>query len=125
VKHEYPTTRQISKAWGKYLPTIKSIHKKYNRKILFTEMGYKSTADSAIKPWEWVENPRDPTKNLSTETQANCYEAFFNTVWEKEWFAGIHIWQLRGNYTAGDEKNDIDFTIQGKPAEQVIARGFE
>ena len=125
VKNKYQSVQQISKGWNKHFPAIAAIHKKYNRKILFTEMGYKSTADSAIKPWEWIDYSADSDKIVSTETQANCYLAFFNTVWKKEWFAGVHIWQLRSDFVKGRGKNNLDFTPQGKPAENIIAKGFE
>ena len=125
VKNENPSVEQISKGWKKHFPSMEATHKKYNRKILFTEMGYKSTADSAISPWEWVDDPYNQDKTFSPETQANCYEAFFNTVWEKEWFAGVHIWNLRSDYVEGSRKNNLDFTPQGKPATNIITKGFE
>ena len=126
TKNENPTVGQVSKGWRKYLPSIASVHEKYNRKILFTEIGYKSTADSAIKPWEWIDYSSDHQNELlSTATQANCYEAFFNTVWKKKWLAGIHIWQWRSDYVKGRGKSHLDFTPQEKPAENIIARGFE
>lgn len=125
AKNKYPTVKQISKGWKKHLPTIKSVYKKYQRKILFTELGYKSTADSAISPWEWMDNPYSDHKTFSAETQANCYEAFFNTVWGKEWFAGVHIWSVRSNDAESAKgRNNLDFTPLGKPAESVIAKGF-
>jgi Glycoside Hydrolase Family 113 len=125
VENEYPSVEQISHGWKKYFPAIEAIHKKYNRKVLFTEMGYKSTANSAIKPWEWIEDSSNLDKHVSAETQANCYEAFFKTVWKKEWFAGVHIWQMRSDYSEEKKINNLDFTPQGKPAEIIIAKGFE
>ena len=101
------------------------IHEKFHKKILFTEMGYKSTADSAIKPWQWIENYADHKDLVSYETQANCYKAFFKEVWNKEWFAGVHIWQLRSDYVENNGKINLNFTPQGKPAEGIIAKGFE
>jgi hypothetical protein len=125
VKNEYPSVTQISEGWSKHIPIIETIHKKYNRKVLFTEMGYKSTADSAIEPWQWIENFEDDKITLSYETQANCYDAFFNTIWNKDWFAGVHIWQLRSDYKEVNTYSDRDFTPQFKLAERVIAKGFE
>lgn len=125
TKNKNPSVQQISKGWKKHLYSMKSIHKKHNRPIIFTEMGYKSTADSAINPWEWIDNFTDKDKAFSPETQANCYKAFFNTVWTKEWFAGVHIWQLRCDYRGQDAQSKLDFTPLGKPAEQIIAKGFE
>ncbi len=125
VKNEYPSVEQLSDGWLKHLSAIESIHKKYHRKILFTEMGYKSTADSAIKPWEWIDRPPKKGKRLSMETQANCYEAFFDTVWKKDWLAGVHLWEWRGDFIEENGKGDFDFTPRGKPAKDIIAKGFE
>lgn len=125
VSNEYPGVQQISKGWNQYLPTMEALSKKYHRKILFTEMGYKSTADSAIKPWEWVEHPARKNSVVSMETQANCYQAFFDTVWKKDWFAGVHIWQMRTDYNKKNRYYQLDFIPQGKPAEHIITKGFE
>lgn len=125
VENKYPNVEELSKGWNKYIPEIKSISKKYNRPILFTEIGYKSTADSAIDPWQWIDYSSDQNKAVSTETQANCYQAFFNTLWKKDWFAGVHIWQWRSDFVKNQGKDHLDFTPQGKPAENVIAKGFE
>lgn len=124
-KNKLPKVKQISDGWKKYLPQIASISKKFDKKILFTELGYKSTSDSAAKPWEWVELPNEQTKSVSNETQANCYQAFFDTVWEKEWMGGIHIWQWRSDFNKERWSYSLDFTPQGKPAVDVISKGFE
>ncbi len=125
AENKYPSVEQISKGWDKHFPSMESTSKKYDRKILFTEMGYKSTANSAAKPWEWIEDSSDLDNPFSGETQTNCYQAFFNTVWKKEWFAGVHIWQFRSDHVNDHEKNNLDFTPQGKPAENIIAKGFK
>lgn len=125
TKQENPSVQQISKGWRSYTPTMESIVNKFKRKIIFTEMGYKSTSDSAISPWEWMDNPHSQDKVFSLKTQANCYEAFFKTIWKKDWFAGVHIWQMRSDYEADYLKNNRDFTPQGKPAEKIIAKGFQ
>ncbi|MCP4439067.1 MAG: hypothetical protein GY810_09010 [Aureispira sp.] len=125
VKNNNPSVGQLSKGWNRYIPSMQAVHEKYKRQILFTEMGYKSTASSAIKPWEWVENSSDLDKLFSAKTQANCYKAFFETIWKREWFAGVHIWQMRGYPVKDSDYNNLDFTVQGKPAENIIAKGFE
>lgn len=125
TENKYPTVEQISNGWNQYFSALEATHKKYNRQILFTEMGYRSTANCAIKPWEWIEDSSVLENPFSLESQANCYEAFFNTVWKKDWFAGVHIWQLRGDHVEDSGINNLDFTPQGKPAESIIAKGFK
>ncbi len=127
VEAEYPTVEQLSEGWNKYLPIMKALHKKHKRPILFTEMGYKSTSDSAIRPWEWIDDEAvNQSKSFSAETQSNCYAAFFKEVWPKKWFAGVHIWQFREDYLEDSRGlNNLDFIPLGKPAEAIIAKGFE
>lgn len=125
VKNTNPRVDQISAGWNQYFPSMESMANKFQRKILFTEMGYKSTHDAATEPWKWIENYDDVQTAISDETQANCYEAFFKTVWKKEWFAGVHIWQLRSDFNINDGHYLLDFTPQGKSAENIIAKGFE
>lgn len=125
VKNTYPSVEQVTQGWDRYIPTMVSIHEQFDRKILFTELGYRSTANSGIKPWEWVEYSQEQTNPFSAETQANCYEAFFRKIWNQKWFAGLHIWQLNHQFDECDADFDLDFTPQGKPAIGVITRWFE
>jgi hypothetical protein len=126
VKIENPSVEQVAEGWNNYLPALSRVSKKFKKKILFTEMGYKSTTDSAIEPWLWLEKLKAENITHSNETQANCYQAFFNMVWGNEWFAGVHVWQLR-SMRLDRKSNPLspNFSPQGKPAEEVIARGFE
>ena len=125
VDKNNPSVEEISAGWARPLSELKRVSERYQRPVLFTELGYKSTSDSATKPWEWVEDPEASDRELSHETQANCYAAFFESVWVQTWFAGAHLWQFRpepfGGYPTAD---NLDFTPQGKPAEEVITRGF-
>ena len=126
TKMKNPSKEEIRKGWDKYMPKMESLHKKFNRSVIFTEMGYKSTASSAIKPWEWVEDSSNEEQVLSYETQTHCYEAFFEKVWTQQWFQGVHLWQMRADYKEIDsDQNDRDFTPLKKPAIAIIAKGFE
>jgi hypothetical protein len=124
VKKMNPDTELLAKSWNKYIPDLQAVAKKNNRKILFTELGYKSTADSAIEPWGWIDYGGNSDRELSLETQSNCYESFFKKVWKQEWFAGVNLWQMRSDFGGRDPHTNIDFTPQGKPAMELIAKEF-
>ncbi len=125
ANNKNPIADEVSKGWKKILPKLRSIHEKFDRKILFTEMGYKSTANCAIKPWEWLDESDQDRNEYSLEAQANCYAAFFDSVWPENWFAGVHLWQYRYDYTPDDNLKNLDFTPQGKPANKIITTGFK
>lgn len=117
-----PDLEELEEGWTNHLPKLKGIHQRFNKPILFTELGYKSTPNAGIAPWEWNNFQNRFYRKISKRTQALCYQAFFNTVWKEDWFAGVHVWQWqsRGN-SMGDNNS---FGTQGKPALNVIARGF-
>lgn len=115
---------QIATGWSKYLPELQALSEKFDRKILFTEIGYKSTSNGAIRPWEWAENPESQGNTFSPEVQANAYTAFFDTVWDQDWMAGAYFWQMRIDYD-GRKYYELDFTPQGKPAMSVLYQGYK
>ena len=124
--HENPDKKTLLKGWKKYKEKLRTISFKYQKPILFSEIGYRSTACAAIHPWEWVDTYTDDAKQftLSLECQATCYEAFFETFWEEDWFAGAMIWQWRGNHAEAGGLTNLDFTPQNKPAQKVISEWF-
>lgn len=125
AENNFASLEQVSNGWNIHLSKIESVYEKFDLPILFTELGYRSTANCAVKPWEWVEDTSKRDNPFSAETQANCYQAFFNVVWNKDWMAGVHIWQFRDDYLKHQDAFRMDFTPQGKLAERIIAKGFK
>ncbi|MEQ8304399.1 MAG: hypothetical protein RIB47_13470 [Cyclobacteriaceae bacterium] len=118
---ENPTLDELKLNWVKPLRAIENVSKLYDKPVLFTEIGYRSTADAAIEPWRWPQDNREAA--VSNNTQALCYNAFFEMVWEKPWLAGAYFWKW---YPFGPRRlAEIDFTPQGKPAQDVLKYFFE
>ncbi len=120
-----PSTEELKAGWIDHLEALKTVHQKFKKSVIFTETGYKSAKDAAIEPWSWAENQRLDSSYFSPETQVNCYQAFFDTVWVQPWFKGLHLWQMRTDHHQRDSAYySLDFTPQGKPALDVIKHGF-
>lgn len=113
-----PGLQEIERGWKEPMARIEKIFKKFRKPILFTELGYKSTPDAAIEPWRWPGREEE----VSMETQANCYKAFFNQVWPQEWIAGVYFWKWYPHPPKGPTEGD--FTPQGKPASEVLKKEF-
>jgi hypothetical protein len=102
-------------AWAPHARSIEAVQKRFDLPVLFTEVGYRSTADAAEKPWEWwSEAPIDPG------LQADCFEAMFEVFWDRPWFAGAYIWKWYPYEGRRPGRRERDFTPQGKPAEEVL-----
>ncbi|MEM8603219.1 MAG: glycoside hydrolase TIM-barrel-like domain-containing protein, partial [Cyanobacteria bacterium P01_H01_bin.121] len=87
-----PTVEQLKQGWQPYLESIARVQQRFQKPVIFTEIGYRSDADAAIKPWEWPNSSEQRPSVFATaaglETQANCYQAFFEAVWGQAWLAG-------------------------------------
>lgn len=123
-ENKNPTVKELEKGWKSHFEKIQKIQKRFQKPILFTEIGYKSSADAAIEPWVWPSFFSSFRKKVSTQTQENCYQAFFNTFWKEDWFAGALIWQWRANHEKAGGMEKINFTPQNKPAENMLAKWF-
>lgn len=88
-----PTVEQLKKGWQPHYQQIKQLQKKWNKPIVFTEVGYRSSTDAAIRPWEWEARGEVPTELISATTQARCYQAMFETFWHEPWMQGVFIWK--------------------------------
>ncbi|MEL7350574.1 MAG: hypothetical protein AAF171_17110 [Cyanobacteria bacterium P01_A01_bin.116] len=125
-----PTLEDLKEGWRSHLPSIEQVAEQFQKPVLFTEIGYRSTDNAAIKPWEWPAagseiNPTLFASNSALTTQANCYEAFFQTVWPQEWLAGAYFWKWFPQVDTAPGKVGRGFTPQNKPAEQVLKKWYE
>lgn len=123
TKKNKPTVAELKKGWQQPIKAMAKMARHYQKPVVFTEAGYKSTADAAIEPWKWPERGAAEDLYKSEETQQACYEAMFQSVWHQPWFAGMYIWKwyphLRDN-----GRDHRDFTPQNKPAAQILATWY-
>ncbi|WP_291790183.1 glycoside hydrolase family 113 [Maribacter sp.] len=117
-----PTLLELENHWRKHAEAIALVSSKFNKPILFTELGYKSIRGTSKKPWEW-NGINTLYSKISKGEQLLCYQAFFNTIWKEPWFHGIHIWEWQSR--GASSGNNTNFTIEGKPSLNLIAKYFK
>lgn len=110
--------KELEKGWEIHKREIKSLAKKTNKPVLFTEFGYRSCDYTAKEPWA---NSKEPP-NMKNQTLA--LEVLFNNFWKEKWFAGGFLWKWYDHELAGGEGN-TDYTPQNKPAEKLINKMYE
>lgn len=117
-----PTVEELILGWRPHVEALERVSRRFGKPIVFTEVGYKSAPGAAIKPWEWMDSSRIGRDEPDFQIQADAYEAFFLAVWDKPWCAGAYFWKWFPKTSEGSL--DLDFTPQGKPAAQVMARWY-
>jgi hypothetical protein len=89
---------------------------RFGRPILVGEVGLRSATDAAAKPWESAE---ERGASVDAQLQADVI-ADWLTVLNRPTIDGVLIWRWFTDPAAGGP-GDTDFTVQGKPAEAVLA----
>ncbi|NOQ71704.1 MAG: glycoside hydrolase [Crocinitomix sp.] len=110
-----PDLKELMLGWDVHRKVLSAFSKKFDRKIVFTEIGYRSMEGSTIKPWE-----HNTRSKYSEEIQHNAYKALFNVLWDETWFGGIFIWKWYHDHKNQGGNGDVDFTPQNKLAEKTI-----
>ncbi len=124
TKKGNPSLENIENGWDRHIKEMELLHQKYQKPILFTEVGYKSETHATIKPWEWSSIVSILTKKKSDRTQQLAYEALFKKTWHQPWLAGIYVWEWNNRTTEESAKKNLDFSPRFKPAENTIAKWY-
>lgn len=134
ANEENPSLESLKKGWEEPMAALETFSNKQEKPVLFTEIGYKSTHDTAIEPWTWPQRiDAEKRKAIYSEkAQALCYQAFYEAVWDAPWLAGIYWWKWYPGYESSPTSSDVryrdhfnvDFTPQKKQAERIMRDGF-
>ena len=117
--HSDPTLAQLVAAWHQNLnhldlvATVTNFYNAHQKPIIFTEIGYKSSAGANTEPWNSNHaGVSDPTE------QRNCIDAAF-TVWSQwsSWMKGFFWWAWP---VAAPQPFDTDYNPRGKPAGDLL-----
>ena len=109
---EDPTVEELVSAWRPVKEGLLRWQARWNKPLLFTEIGYMSQDGVAGHPWNYVS--KGP---LDLEEQRRCYEAL-RLAWEgEERFAGLYLWVWEPDKRGG---RDRGYNFAGKPAEGVV-----
>ena len=122
--NQNPDLATIKRGWESHIESLELFFNQYKKPILFTEVGYKSEALATVKPWEWGNALSILHRKKSDRTQQLAYEALFQEIWHKEWFAGMHIWEWNTESTPEGAKTNLNFSPRFKPAENVISKWY-
>ncbi len=113
-----PTFDELKNAWISYVDEVEKWLSTVNKPIIFTEIGYRSGDGTNMCPSNyWSDMPVD------LQEQRDCYEAAFQTLWNRSWFYGFYWWTWIHDPEQGGP-NDSHHTPQNKPAQEVITKWY-
>lgn len=109
---------ELNTGFVKVLEKAAKVQKRFNKPLIFTEIGFKSIQSPWIAPHEGSSNAP-----YFGEDQKLCYEVVFENIRDKPWIQGILWWKFPSYLDFRGVEND-DFTPNRKPAEAVVKEWF-
>ena len=107
-----PSAETLVSEWGPYISRMGSLHDRWDKRILFTELGYESRVGTAARIDQG-------TASLSESAQATAYEAAYRALSPQPWFRGIWWWEWSAE-GLGIGSGDGGFSPEGKEAADVM-----
>jgi hypothetical protein len=122
TKKNDPTVDELVTAWKEISNDLEALSEKWDRPILFTEIGYRSFDGAASEP-SIALKPDYLTENIDLEEQANAYQAVFEALSGKSWWRGVYWWVWLANPLQGGSY-DNGYTPNLKPAENILRENY-
>jgi hypothetical protein len=123
--NEAPDIISLSAAWHDftdtdnyhhdYLGEMAQLSQRFHKKVLFTEIGYRSALYATDNPGDWSAN----FGSENEETQRNAYQAAYQACKTVSWLAGFFWW----DWHPGPEKGNMGYSPKNKEAEKILHLG--
>eukprot|EP01064_Diplonema_japonicum_P031204 TRINITY_DN5512_c0_g1_i1.p1 TRINITY_DN5512_c0_g1~~TRINITY_DN5512_c0_g1_i1.p1 ORF type:complete len:397 (+),score=94.87 TRINITY_DN5512_c0_g1_i1:50-1192(+) len=122
IDGKYPTMEQLLAAWAPVEVQMAALHQKWNKPIVFTEMGYCSGfgADCFANGGKVTHAPTQE----SLDSQATQFEAALTAMTKYDWFEGVFWWNWATDAAFGGMNNSC-MDPKFKPAENVLRKWYK
>lgn len=122
TESEDATPAELAKGGRAVAERVRALAERWHKPVVFTEFGYTTRQDPALRPWEWP----DHMKNVVVDqaAQADAYSALLAGVIGEPWFAGAFVWRLYADPDDLSQESEWGFSPRGKLAELVLRDAF-
>ena len=117
------SSEEMQKTWQWVREQMYKVYQKWQKKIVFIEIGCRSARGCATMPWDFTHTdlPHDE------DEQANFYDSCLSVFANEDWFGGMFWWDW-STYIYDDKETaskDNDFNIHLKKAEEVVKKWYK
>lgn len=115
------TEANMIEKWKPVRDKMERLHKKFNKPIVFVEIGCRSAHGCATMPWDFMHKALP----FDEEEQANFYSSVLKVFYDQPWFSGFFWWDWSVNlYPLEAAKENRGFDIYGKKAGDVLKEWY-
>jgi len=101
---------------------VHALAETWHKPVLFTEIGYTTRPDPAVKPWEWPDAMSAVA--VDQQAQATAYRALVEERRDEPDFAGFFVWRVYADPDDVSQEAPWGFSPRGKLAELVVRDAF-
>jgi len=94
----------------------------WRKPVLFTEIGYTTRKNPAVRPWEWPDGMKAVV--IDERAQADAYRALLLPLLDEPGFAGFFVWRVYSDPDDVSQEAEWGFSPEGKLAELVVRDAF-
>lgn len=119
---EHTSFADLLRGGDRIASQVKALFQQWHRPVLFTEIGYTTRPDPALRPWEW---PDKMTKvKVDQVAQALAYKALIAPLIELPEFMGFFVWRVYSDPDDMSQEAEWGFSPRGKLAELAVRDAF-
>jgi hypothetical protein len=101
---------------------VRDLARSWGKPVMFTEFGYTTRKNPAVKPWEWPDHMQNVV--VDQRAQAEAYAALLAPLMDEEAFAGFFVWRVYSDPDDVSQEQEWGFSPRGKLAELVLRDAF-
>jgi hypothetical protein len=101
---------------------VHALAETWQKPVLFTEIGYTTRKDPAIRPWEWPD--KMDHVEVDEAAQAAAYRALIAPLLREPYFAGFFAWRVYSDPDDVSQEAEWGFSPRAKLAELVMRDAF-
>ena len=116
------TWEQLAEGGKRAAIQARELAERWDKPVLFTEFGYTSRRDCAVRPWEWPEHLTEVV--LDERAQADAYFALLSPLIDEPWFAGFFVWRVVADFDDVTQEAEWGFSPRGKQAELILRDAY-
>jgi len=105
------------------MDALKAIAQRYNKKLIFTETGFRSLDGTNKDPGVYGGGG-----SIDVLEQANMFKAFYKIITDRVnegWISGYWLWNYDAGPAASDPAADDNYYTHGKPSDAIIEGYFK
>ncbi|MFO7178805.1 MAG: hypothetical protein DIU78_008920 [Pseudomonadota bacterium] len=122
AENDDPSAEELDRGGRAVAERMGALARQYRKPIVFTEFGYTTRRNAAVRPWEWPDHMANVV--IDQAAQADAYAALLGPLIDEPWFAGAFVWRFYADPDDMSQEAEWGFSPRGKLAELVLRDAF-